>query len=147
MSSRQTKVLDGTIQVPVFMQTLYTKIMKGLETGAVAIDVYRPEEKRTLLQNSKQWPMLTDIAEQLVWCGEKLTPEEWKILLCNEFKPQKIMPGISGGFVAFNFRTSKATKSEMCDVIEIYYAYGAGHGVKWSEKSLAQYETYRQAAQ
>ena len=145
MADRQTKILDGTVQVPAFMQTLYTKIMRGLETGAVAIDVYRPEERRTIPQNSKQWPMLTDISQQLTWCNEPLTPDEWKILLCNEFRPQKLMPGISGGFVAFNFRTSKASKAEMCDVIEIYYAYGSQNGVKWSEKSLAQYEKYREA--
>lgn len=84
MSNRQTKILDGTIQVPAFMQTLYTKIMKGLETGAVAVDVYRPEELRTIEQNSKQWPMYSDLSEQTLWVGQKLSPTHWKELLSNE---------------------------------------------------------------
>ncbi len=147
MPDRQTKILDGTIQVPAFMQALYTKLMKGLETGAVAVDVYRPEELRTLPQNSKQWPMYTDLSTQVEWYGQMLTPEHWKELLSNEWQAQKIVPGISGGFCALGVRTSKMKKREMSELITITYAFGSEKGVKWSEKSLECYESYKEAQQ
>ena len=145
MSSRKTKVIDGVIQVQPFMHQLYGLLIKALETGAVAIDVYRPEELRTLEQNSKQWPMYHDLSNQLEWYGQKLTPEHWKELLSNEWQAQKIVPGISGGFCALGVRTSKMKKREMSELIEIVYCFGANNGVKWSEKSLEQYQSYRQA--
>lgn len=147
MSKQHVKIIDGTVQLKSLLDWVFRGVSRGLEISAVRVTIELEEENRTLLQNSKQWPMLADISNQLTWHGEKLTPEDWKILLCNEFRPQKLVPGISGGFVALNFRTSKASKEEMCDVIEIYYAYGAQNKVVWSEKSLKQYESYKQAQQ
>lgn len=145
MGDRKTKILDGTVQVQPFIHQLYTLLMKALETGAVAVDVYRPEELRTLEQNSKQWPMYHDLSNQLEWHGQKLSPEHWKELLSNEWQAQKIVPGISGGFCALGVRTSKMKKREMSELIEIVYAFGSSNGVKWSEKSLEQYQSYREA--
>lgn len=146
MSERLTKVIDGTIQVAPFLQNLYAKIMKGLETGAVAVDLYRPEESRSLPQNGKQWAMYTDIAEQLRWHHNQLSKEDWKILLTNEWKPQTIVPSISGnGFCVLNASTSKASKQDMSELIEIVYAFGTQSGVKWSEAALKSYESYREA--
>lgn len=146
MSERLTKVIDGTIQVAPFLQNIYAKIMKGLETGAVAVDLYRPEESRSLPQNGKQWAMYTDIAEQLRWHHNQLGKEDWKISLTNEWKPQTIVPSISGnGFCVLNASTSKASKQDMSELIEIVYAFGTQSGVKWSEAALKSYESYREA--
>jgi hypothetical protein len=103
------------------------------------------EETRTVEQNSKQWAMYTDLSKQLTWHGSKLDPGDWKDLLCHEWKPQQIIPAISGGFCVLNARTSKAKKKEFSDLVEIIYAFGSEHGVKWSEKALECYQEYRQA--
>ena len=147
MSNRQTKILDGTIQVAPFIQALYTKIMKGLESGAVAVDVYRPEEMRNNEQNKKQWAMFGDISAQVQWYGQTLTPEHWKELLSNEWQAQAIVPGISGGFCALGVRTSKMRKREMAELITITYAFGIEKGVVWSEKALECYAEYRESQQ
>lgn len=146
MSQRKTKIIDAVIQVEPFIQNLKAFILKALETDAVAVDVYRPEESRSNESNAKQWAMLNDIANQAYLNNEKHDAESWKIILCSTYMRQKLIRGIDGEFIALNFRTSKATKSQMCDIIEIYYAFGTNAGVRWSEPALKEYEKYRQAS-
>ena len=91
------------------------------------------EDKRTLMQNAKLWPMLYDVSSQVDWYGEKLTAEEWKDVFTAALKKQKVVPGIDGGFVVCGQSTSKMGKKEFADLIEIIYAFGSDKGVKWSE--------------
>lgn len=140
-----TKIIDGIVSIKPVLDWAYQLITKGLIEGPVELVVRRPLEIRSLPANNKQWAVLGDIAEQLEWHGTKMDAESWKILLTNEFRPQTIIPAISGGFCVLNFRTSKASKAEMSDLIEIYYAFGSSKGVKWSEPALKEFEKYRQA--
>jgi len=142
-----SKLVDGTIQIKSSLDWVYQCLMKGLQAGAIRITLEHEEEQRTIEQNKKQWPMYTDLSNQLEWYGEKLTPEHWKELLSNEWQAQKIVPGISGGFCALGVRTSKMKKREMSELIEIVYAFGADRGVKWSEPALKEFESYREAQQ
>jgi len=143
-----TKVIDGMVSIKPVLDWAYQLIAKGLVGGAVEIAIRRYEEKRSLPQNSKQWALYTDIAEQLRWHHNQLSKEDWKILLTNEWKPQTIVPAISGnGFCVLNASTSKASKQEMSELIELVYAFGTQSGVKWSDSSLAVYESYREAQQ
>ena len=91
------------------------------------------EKTRTLEQNSKMWPMLGDVARQVDWYGQKLTSKEWKDVFSAVLKKQKVVPGIEGGFVVLGTRTSKMPKSEMSELIELMYAFGAERGVQWSD--------------
>ncbi|KKS35462.1 MAG: NinB protein [Parcubacteria group bacterium GW2011_GWE2_42_14] len=79
------------------------------------------------------WAMLTDISSQVDWYGNKLTKEEWKIVLTAGLKQQKVVPGLDGGFVAIGSSTSKMSIAEMADLITLGYAFGNEKGVKWSE--------------
>lgn len=141
------KVIDGTIQLKSMLDWVFQLASKGLVGGAVRVTIERDEEDRTLLQNSKQWPMYTDISQQVEWYGEMLTPEHWKELLSNDWQAQKIVPAISGGFCALGVRTSKMKKREMAELIELIYAFGSTKGVKWSEQALECYASYSQAQQ
>lgn len=96
------------------------------------IRVREYQETRTLEQNAKMWAMLNDIAKQVVWYGEKLTAEEWKIVLTAGLKKQKAVPGIEGGFVVLGASTSKMSMKEMAEVIELAEHFGGLHEVKWS---------------
>jgi len=86
---------------------------------------------RSLDQNSLMWEILTAIAKQVDWYGQKLAKEEWKDVLTASLKKQKAVPGLDGGFVVLGAKTSKMTIQEMTDVIELAYAFGAEHGVKF----------------
>lgn len=145
--SEHLKIVDGTVQIKGALDWVYNLLLKGLPGGAVEISIKRAEELRTIEQNSKQWPMYFDLSTQVEWYGQMLTPEHWKELLSNEWQAQKIVPGISGGFCALGVRTSKMKKREMSELITITYVFGSEKGVKWSEKALECYESYKEAQQ
>jgi len=77
------------------------------------------------------WANLEDIAQQVIWYGQKLDKQEWKDVLTAGLKKQKIVPGIEGGFVVIGARTSKMTVAEMNELIELAVMFGAQQGVKF----------------
>ena len=85
---------------------------------------------RTLKANALMWAMLADISAQVDWYGQKLTSEEWKDVFSAALKRQKVVPGLDGGFVICGQRTSKMTKGEMSDLVELMNAFCAERGVK-----------------
>lgn len=89
------------------------------------------EPTRNLEQNALMWPLLEDIAHQVEWYGHRLSSEEWKDVLTAGLRKEKVVPGINGGFVVLGQRTSKMTKREFSELIELIYAWGAQHGVKF----------------
>ena len=115
--------------------TLWPKIKDALNAGhKLEIEVKR--EKRSLPQNQIMWSILTDLSKQVDWYGNKLTPDEWKIMLTASMKQQKTLPGIYGGFVVVGASTSQMTKDEMGELITIAHAFGDEKGVKWSPTSI-----------
>ena len=86
---------------------------------------------RSLEQNRLMWANLEDIAQQVVWYGQKLDKQEWKDVLTAGLKKQKIVPGIEGGFVVIGARTSKMTIAEMNELIELSTMFGAQQVVKF----------------
>ena len=95
------------------------------------------EPNRSLDQNALMWPLLQELSRQVEWYGQHLTDEEWKDVLSASLKKQKVVPGINGGFVVCGQRTSKMTKAEFSDLIELIYAFGAQHGVTFNEVRAA----------
>ena len=93
------------------------------------------EPTRTLGQNSLLWPLLTDVSKQVDWYGNKLTADEWKDVFSAALKKQKVVPGLDGGFVVCGQSTSRMSKREFSDLVELIYAFGAGRGVVFSGQS------------
>jgi hypothetical protein len=91
------------------------------------------KKTRSLEQNAKMWAMLAEVSDQVNWYGNKLTSDEWKDVFSASLKSQKVVPGIDGGFVVCGQRTSKMTKSEMAELIELMMAFGAERGIKFSD--------------
>lgn len=89
---------------------------------------------RTLDQNSKLWPMLTEISEKVEWYGKKLTPDEWKDVFTAGLKRNKVVPGIDGGFVVVGASTSKMDKKTFSDLIELITAFGVERGVVFHDE-------------
>jgi hypothetical protein len=93
---------------------------------------FRPPT-RTADQNSKMWAMLSDIARAKPE-GRDLTTDKWKALFMDAIGiPADWEPGINGGVVNVGYRSSRLSKEQMSEMIEQMYAYGAEHGVEWSE--------------
>ncbi|CFQ68233.1 recombination protein NinB [Yersinia enterocolitica] len=93
------------------------------------------ERTRTLDQNARLWATLGDIATQVVWHGQKLSSEDWKHIFTASLKGQRSAPGLEGGFVILGQSTSRMTVGELRDLIELINAFGATHGVKFSDES------------
>jgi len=97
------------------------------------------EQKRSTEQNALLWSVLSDLAKQVQWHGEKLTKEEYKDLLTAGLKKQRAIPGIDGGFVVLGSSTSKMTKPEMSELITLAHAFGDERSVKWSPTSIGEF--------
>lgn len=143
MADLQYQIKDAASLVPR-MNEVWAMVQRGLQAGPVVITLGR--KKRSLSQNKKLWPMLTDLSRQVEWYGEKLSPEDWKHVLSAGLLKQRAVPGIDGGFVVLGISTSQMDKKVFSDLIELIYAFGAEKGVQWSEPALQAYEQYREAA-
>jgi hypothetical protein len=67
--------------------------------------------------------------------GRELTPDVWKSLFLHALDhAQRFEMALDGkGMVPVGFRSSRLTKEQMSDLIEMIYEYGARHGVEWSD--------------
>lgn len=92
-------------------------------------------EKRTNEQNRKMWAMLRDISKQVEHNGIKLSDEDWKVLAMFELNRETRLSSSMYGeaVVPLGRSSSRLTKAEMSDLIELLYKFGAERGVKWSE--------------
>lgn len=87
---------------------------------------------RNLKQNALLWPLLQAVSKQVDWYGQKLTDENWKDVFSAALRKQKVVPGLDGNFVVCGQRTSKMSKAEFADLVELIYCFGAQHNVKFS---------------
>lgn len=89
------------------------------------------EPKRTKEQNDRMWPMLTALSVQLEWYGQRLTPDDWKLVIMAGINQElRIVPNINGnGFVQLGRSSSKLSKVEMTQLMALIEAFAAEHGV------------------
>jgi len=89
---------------------------------------------RSLEQNARLWSMLNEIAAQVEWYGRKLDSESWKHIFSSSLRKMDVVPNLDGtGFVALGLSTSKMSKRELSDLMELISAFGAEHDVKFSD--------------
>lgn len=90
--------------------------------------------KRSLDQNARLWASLSDIAQQVEWYGRKLSPEDWKHIFTSSLRKLEVVPNLDGtGFVALGLSTSRMSKREVSELLELMYAFGAGRGVVFTD--------------
>lgn len=111
-------------------KSIWPQLKSALMAGHRMVLEVKPST-RSLEQNARLWAMLSDISRQVDWYGRKLTPDEWKNVFSAALKKQEVVPGIDGGFVVLGLSTSKMTKAEMCDLMELMNAFGAERNVNW----------------
>lgn len=95
--------------------------------------------KRSLPQNDRMWAMLTDVAMQLQWHSIGLTPDDWKLVFLDSLnRESRFVPNIDGtGFVNLGRSSADLSKEEMTELIELIFAFGVQHGVKFNEPENA----------
>ena len=86
--------------------------------------------RRTLDQNAKLWAMLSDISRAKPE-GRSLTPDVWKALFLHALDhAQRFEMALDGkGMVPVGFRSSRLSKDQMSDLLELIAEYAARHGV------------------
>lgn len=96
------------------------------------------EVKRSLDQNAKLWVCLTYIAQQVIWYGQKLTPNDWKDMFTASLRKARVVPGIDpGSFVLLGLHTSDMSKEEMSNLLELVHAFAAERGVNLQDQEKA----------
>lgn len=90
--------------------------------------------RRTLDQNARMWAMLTEISVAKPE-GRELTPDVWKALFMHSLDhAQRFEMALDGkGMVPVGFRSSRLSKDQMSDLMEMIAEYGARHGVQFQE--------------
>lgn len=89
---------------------------------------------RTNDQNSLMWALLSDVSRAKPE-GRELTPDVWKSLFLHSLDhAQRFEMALDGkGMVPVGFRSSRLTKEQFSDLIEVIREYGARHEIEWSE--------------
>jgi len=94
------------------------------------------EAKRSSDQNAKMWAMLTEVARQVKWHGQKLSADDWKLVFLAALKAElRIVPNLDGtGFVQLGRSSSDLSVSEMADLLDLIAAFGARQGVEFADQ-------------
>ena len=125
--------LTDPAQAHALLSDLWPKIKDSLAAGhRLTLEVKR--ETRTNDQNRLLWSLLTDVANQVDWYGQRLSNEDWKHMFTASLKKQRAVPGLDGGVVVLGQSTRKMTKEEMSELCELIMAFGAERGVRWSDE-------------
>lgn len=127
MTSGQTVRLIGDIQ-----RSFAKRLIDIAPQGSV---LNLREATRSTEQNSKLWAMLSDVSRAKPQ-GRVLAPELWKCLFMAALGHQcRFESSLDGkGVVPIGFKSSRLSKVEMSDLLESIAAFGAEHGVRWSEE-------------
>lgn len=98
--------------------------------------------KRTLPQNDRMWAMLTDVATQKLHAGRRYSTRQWKALFMHACGAEiEFLPTLDGAnFLPWSQSSSDLSIPEMSDLIEFMFAWGAEHGIAWSDPKIAAQE-------
>ena len=99
--------------------------------------------KRTISQNKKLWPLLRDIAKQLTHEGELQDAEFWKYALMAAYRPVRWINGLDGARIPFVEGSSKLTRKEFAEFLEVVYSYGHLKGVEFSQEAMDSYNRWK----
>jgi hypothetical protein len=132
--------LTGENQAKALMVNLWPKVITALSAGKqLTLEIKSANKSRE--QEEKYHAMIGEIAKQASHLGAKWDIEDWKRLLVDQFikdmnglGASKIIPSLDGtGIVQLGFQTRKFTKEQASEFVEFLHAWGAQHGITYSE--------------
>ena len=91
-------------------------------------------ETRRDAQNRKLWPMIADIQHQVPGM-EEFSADDIKLRFLNALGAEmRFLPTLEKqGSFPVGLRSSTLTVEQFSGLVELLYAYGAKHGVHWSD--------------
>ena len=127
---------ENAIQI---VDTMLDTLHRGLKAGPVLVTLGRPTRNND--QNARLHAMLSDLAKQVEWHGQKFTGEVWKRLCVASYLRENnespiLVPSLDGNGVDIIYeKTSKMSKKVMSELIEWVSCFGAENNVVWSERA------------
>lgn len=123
------------LRTPTLRQFCASYVLEVAPDGCV---VSFKENTRSLEQNARMHAMLDDIAEQVVWHGQKLPAWKWKLMFVYAHNDVEIVPGIEpGSFVPVYRSTTTLGIKEASDYMLMIEAFGAHHDVVFRDLERA----------
>ena len=114
---------------------LIAKWAAGVPQGT-RVDFKAP--RRSLDQNALLWSRLTEISQQVIWHGQRLSPADYKDMFTASLRKARVVPGIDpGSFVLLGLHTSDMSKDEMTALLDLIDAFAAENGVTFHEQEAA----------
>ena len=121
------------------MAGLWPKVKEALASGKkLTLEIKDASKSRD--QEEKYHAMIGEIAKQAQHLGSKWDAESWKRLLVDQFcrdndiKTSVVIPNLSGdGIVQLGMQTRKFTKEQASEFVEWLNAWGAEHGITYSQ--------------
>jgi len=121
------------------MVTLWPKVLTALSAGK-QLTLEIKTANRSCQQNAKYHAMIDEIAQQAQHLGSKWESESWKRLLVDQFlkdsgqKTGVVIPNLSGdGIVQLGVQTRDFTKEQASEFVEWLFAWGAEHGITYTQ--------------
>jgi hypothetical protein len=95
------------------------------------------EPTRSDVQNRRLWPMLADIQRQVPEMAP-YSAEDIKLRFLNALGMEmRFLPALEGaGAFPVGLRSSTLTVAQFSGLIELLFAFGAKHGVEWTDPAI-----------
>ena len=115
------------------------KFIEGLQTDSeryLMVEIKEPT--RSLDQSALLHALFGELSKKAKWQGEKLTPEQWKMLMVSAHtiatkEQTKMVIGIEGEVINLRESTAKMSVKRMISLIEYVQAWSACNGVELSQ--------------
>lgn len=99
---------------------------------------------RTDEQSRKMHAMARDLSQQVPWCGQTLSVEQWKRFATAKLKKDKIVfdcndkgePDPNAGLIVLGASTKDKSAREIGEIIEWFYWMGSQHNVQWGADQI-----------
>jgi len=139
------------------MLEVWDMVNKGLKSGEDVI-VTLGRKKGSRLQERCYHAQIGDFAKQIEPRGNKHSVQAWKELLVFDFARERLamdlplkegnawIPSLCGtAMIPSRPPTSGFNKDVRSEFIEFLFAKASEYGVEFTDKTLAEYETYKEA--
>lgn len=147
MAERLTIQLYQPVQAHQAIRQAWEQCVKPMIVAGHRMVLEVKPQKRSSPQNRRLHAMLTELANQAEWHGQKLPMEVWKRLcmaawMREERQSPQLVPALDGHGVDIIYeRTSRLSKAECGRLMEWVEAFGAERGVKFTAPEYINPET------
>lgn len=112
------------------------RVLEWIQNAAAGWKLIIRKARRSKEQSDKMWAMLTDIKNTKIQGRENYSTEQWKAVMMRSCGHEiGYLHDLNGEPFPYGYRSSKLKVSEMSDLIEYMYSFGADYNVVWSEEN------------